>query len=172
MGNSTFSHIIRFVVLMLSQGLIFNHLNLFGFITPYVYVMFILMLPLQINGLLLLFLAFATGLSIDLFTQTWGVHTCATLALAYVRPVMLNLIAPRDGYGFNLSPSLRTMGFVWTGVYMGVLTFFHHLVLFVVDMFRFSELGNLLGRTASTTLLTLILLFLFQLSGGIKSRRE
>jgi rod shape-determining protein MreD len=172
MGTSALIHILRFLLVVLAQGLIFNHLDLFGFINPYVYVMFILMLPLQINQVMLLVLAFLTGLSVDLFTQTWGIHAFATVFMAYLRPLLLRLIAPRDGYSFNLVPSIKSMGLAWTGTYLGLLIFSHHLALLMVDMFRFSEFGNLLGRVAGSTLLTLSLILLFQISRGIKSSRE
>lgn len=172
MGASTFGHILRFIILVLAQGFLFNHLDLLGYINPYVYVMFILMLPIHINGIALLLLALITGLSVDLFTQTWGIHTAATLFMAYLRPGWLRLMAPRDGYTLNISPSISSMGIIWTSVYISSMVFTHHFTLFVMDIFRIDEIGNLLGRTVTSAFLTCALIILFQLSKGIKDRRE
>ncbi|MCU0363051.1 MAG: rod shape-determining protein MreD, partial [Bacteroidales bacterium] len=50
-----------FLLLILAQVLVFNNIQFSGFINPYVYVLFILLLPLAVPGWLLLLLAFITG---------------------------------------------------------------------------------------------------------------
>lgn len=73
-----------------------------GYFNPFLYIMFILMLPVNINKVLLLFIAFLTGLTIDIFSGTPGMHASACLVLAFIRPGFLNLIAPREGYETTL----------------------------------------------------------------------
>ena len=82
-------NIIRFVVLILVQVLVLNHINFFGYLDPYLYVLFILMLPFEIPGWMLLISAFLLGLGIDLFSGTSGIHTAASVFMAFCRPAML-----------------------------------------------------------------------------------
>ena len=96
--------IIQFVVLLLLQLLLFNNIQFSGFINPYVYVLFFILLPFDFPGSLMLLLALIMGLILDLFMGTPGVHSAATVLMAFARPGVLNLIAPHDGYDLNTLP--------------------------------------------------------------------
>ena len=90
--------IFRFIILIAVQVLVLNHVEISGYINPFLYVLFILMLPIRIPRLFLLVIAFATGLCVDLFSNTAGMHAAACVLMAYFRPGWLKIIAPRDGY--------------------------------------------------------------------------
>ena len=79
-------NIIRFITLFALQILIFNNIPIFGYSIPYVYVIFILLLPFEINKVFLLILGFISGIIIDFSTNSPGVHASATLTLAFARP--------------------------------------------------------------------------------------
>jgi hypothetical protein len=119
-------------------------------------------LPIEIPNWLLLIIATALGLSVDIFSDTLGMHTSATIFMAFCRPGVLNLIAPRDGYEVNSNPSIQQFGFMWFIGYASILTFLHHLFLFIVEIFRFSEIISTLGRTLSSSLFTIILITITQ----------
>lgn len=72
---------IMFVSLVLVQVLILNNIQFSGFVNPYVYVLFILLLPFTIPGYLLLGLSFLMGISIDIFSNTLGLHAAASVFL-------------------------------------------------------------------------------------------
>ncbi len=91
-----------FILLILLQVLLFNNIQFSGYVNPYVYIMFILLLPVEIPSWLLLIISFFTGLIIDLFTGTPGMHTSATVLAGFVRPYVLRIISPRDGYEARL----------------------------------------------------------------------
>ena len=86
------------ILLILFQIIILNNIQFSGYVNPYVYIMFILMLPSLTPSWLLLLTAFLTGLIIDLFSGSPGMHAGATVLAAFSRPLVLRLIAPRDGY--------------------------------------------------------------------------
>lgn len=154
--------IIRFVVLVTIQVLVLNNVELGGFINPLLYVLFLLTLPVYTPRLLLLAVAMITGLMIDMFQNTMGMHASACLLLAYVRPAWLKIIAPRDGYDTEAVPSIRQFGIRWFLAYAGVLIFIHHFALFFIEIFRMSEFMNTLLRILISTIVTLLLVILSQ----------
>lgn len=156
-------HIIRFVLLILLQGLIVNRLDLAsGMILPSVYIFAILMLPLQTPRLLLLVIGFATGLVMDAFTNTIGMHTSACVFLAFVQPYVLRLLAPREGYEFGLTPTVQDLGLSWYVTFAAILTLCHHTWLFFMEVFRLSDFLYTLEKILLSSLLTILLLVLGQ----------
>jgi len=89
MINSILRYGLIFILLIMAQVLVFNNIQFSGYVNPYVYIMFILLLPVDIPAWLLLLLSFATGLIIDFFSGTPGMHTSATLTAGFVRPYVL-----------------------------------------------------------------------------------
>jgi rod shape-determining protein MreD len=154
--------LLRFVLLVAIQVLVLNNVQLGGYINPYLYVMFLLMLPINTPRLLLLLAAVITGLTIDMFQNTMGMHASACLILAYMRPGWLKMIAPRDGYDIEAEPSVKKFGFQWFVVYASVMILIHHFFLFFIEVFRFSEFGSTLIRIILSSLVTLLMVLLSQ----------
>ncbi|MEP7263971.1 MAG: rod shape-determining protein MreD [Bacteroidota bacterium] len=154
--------ILRFLVLISIQVLVLNNIQLGGFINPFLYVMFILMLPVRMPKGVLLIVALITGLIIDMFSNTMGMHAAACLLMGYLRPGWLRIIAPRDGYETDAIPSVKRYGFQWFIVYASVLIFAHHLFLFYLEVFRFGEFFSTMLRVVLSTLVTLLLIMLSQ----------
>ena len=96
-----FYQLIRFVVLVLIQVLILNNLLLPGVFNPYIYPLFLLLLPIRMPIWLLLLVGFVAGLTIDLFSNTMGMHAAASVLLCFMRPQVLKLIEPSGGYAIT-----------------------------------------------------------------------
>lgn len=90
-------NIFRFIVLVLIQVLILNNIEFSGYINPFLYVLFILLLPFETPAWLLLVSGFALGLTVDLFMNTPGLHAAATVLTAFVRPFVLRILLPVTG---------------------------------------------------------------------------
>src|SRR4051812_18702722 len=90
--------LLRFLVLVAIQVLVLNNVQLGGYINPFLYVMFILMLPVRFPKIVVLLLSLLTGIVIDMFSNTMGMHAAACLMMGYLRPGWLRILAPRDGY--------------------------------------------------------------------------
>jgi rod shape-determining protein MreD len=130
---------LQFLVLVLLQVFILNNIQLGGYVNPYLYILFILLLPVNTPNWLLLVLGFVLGLTIDLFTHTPGMNSSATVFMAFLRPYVLEIIAPREGYEKNSSPRIKLYGFIWFLRYSIILVLAHHFVLFYIEVFRFSD---------------------------------
>ena len=152
-----------FLGLVLFQGLILNNIEIGGYINPYLYVVFILMLPFDTPKWLTLLIAFALGLAIDIFTSTLGMHLSATIFMAFVREYLLKLIAPRGGYEFNDKPNLQVMGLSWYLLYVSILVFVHHFFLFYIESFKITQFFSTLFRVILSTFFTVVLIFILQL---------
>lgn len=156
-------YILQFVLLVLVQVLLLNNIAFSGILNPYLYVYFLIILPVDFRPTLGLIIGFLLGLSIDLFSQTLGMHTIATTFAAFCRPYILMYMAPRDGYDFTRFPSVRQMGWLWFGTYTTLLAALHHFILFFIEMFRMSGFWWTITKSVSSTMLTVILILLVQL---------
>ena len=113
-------YIIYFALLVFIQVFILNNIQLGGFVNPYLYVLFILLLPFEIPNWFLLVVAFFLGFTVDLFSNTIGMHSSATVFMAFLRPYVLKIISPRDGYESETLPQLRYYGAVWYLRYVSI----------------------------------------------------
>ena len=158
--------IFRFILLVAVQVIVLNNIRLGGYINPFIYVLFIMQLPVRIPKTLLLVIAFATGLCIDVFSDTLGMHAAASVFLGFVRPTILRAISPRDGYEADSSPSLKLMGLNWFLLYTFIAVIIHHFVLFYIEVFRFSEFFSTLLRVSLSSLVTIIFILISQFLFG------
>ena len=153
-----------FVLLVVLQLLIFNNIEFSGYVNPFVYVMFILILPVSIPSWILLILGFLTGFVIDLFTGTMGVHTFATVLAAFVRPWVFSLNVTAETAEGDMSPSIFRSGLRWFFIYTMTVVLVHHLAIFFVELFSlrhfFHTLLRVLLSTAVTTFFIVLLDFI------------
>jgi rod shape-determining protein MreD len=162
MSKGPIQIILQFVVLVLLQLLLFNNIRFSGFINPYVYVLFFILLPFDFSGSLMLVLGLVMGLILDLFMGTPGVHSLATVLIAFIRPGVLNLIAPHDGYDLNALPRVSQMGLIWFIRYAAIIIVIHHLVLFYAEVFSFSHFFFTLLKALLSSVFTLVFIVLSQ----------
>jgi len=167
MINSILRFGLIFILLIMLQVLLFNNIQFSGYVNPYVYVMFILLLPVEIPAWLLLLLSFFTGAIIDYFSGSPGMHSSATVLAGFVRPWALRVIAPRDGYEPNSDPSMVTYGFRWFLIYTLFIVLIHHTALFYLEVFRLTEFFRTFIRVlfSSVFSITFILLIEFYRRG-------
>ncbi len=162
MINTVGRYSLLFVVLILLQVLLLNNIQFSGYVNPYVYVMFILLLPVEIPSWLLLFLSFGTGVIIDIFSGTPGMHASATLAAGFVRPYVLRFVSPRDGYEPGVNPSMLIYGFRWFLLYTVLIVIIHHTLLFYLEVFRFNDFFRTLLRVLLSSLFTTVFILLLE----------
>jgi rod shape-determining protein MreD len=160
MINSIIRYTVIFIILILLQVVLFNNIQFSGYVNPYVYIILILLLPVEISALLLLSIAFITGLIIDFFTGTPGMHASATVLAGFVRPFVLRLISPRDGYEAGAVPSMEVYGFRWFLIYTVIIVLIHHLALFYIEVFRFTDFFRTLLRVFLSSLFSVIFILL------------
>ncbi len=162
MINKFLSFFISFILLVLLQVLLLNNIQLSGLINPYIYVWFILTLPVDIPKWITLFIALILGLTIDMFMNTMGMNAAATVFLAFCRPLLLKAMAPRDGYEFDTQPTVEKMGLGWFITYAAILVFLHHIFLFFVEAGRFSNFFFTFMKIMASSIVTLLVIIIGQ----------
>jgi hypothetical protein len=160
--------ILRFIGLaciLAFQVLVLNQLEVGKYLHPYVFPMFIFMLPITTPRWIVLLLAFITGLIVDMFNNTTGMQAAACVAMAFSRPFVLHFLTPPTGYDAIVSPNIKYLGFTWFAIYATIMLFLHHTIYFFVEMMSFRQLGytflKILLSGIISTCLVLILTFLF-----------
>lgn len=154
---------LRFIFLLILQLFFFNQLNLWGYMNPHVYVVFILILPFSTPKWALLLWAFTMGFMMDIFTNTSGLHSISILFLTYFRPHILNLLDSKNNFSEQVEPNLFQMGLQRYLYYSFSLIFIHHFLFFSLESLRWNDFGAVLIRTLSSSLLTLIFVLIIQL---------
>ena len=160
MTTDSLKYLWQFALLCLLQVLIFNHLNLGGYINPFPYIYLILILPISIGRIQLLLIGFLLGLTIDVFSDTGGLHAAATTLMAFYRPLYLKAQSPREGYESAAVPHVKLFGLIWFLPYAVLMVVIHHTALFYLEVFRFSEFFHTLLKTLLSSILTLAFIFL------------
>lgn len=162
MTNDIINNITRFIILVLLQVLIVQNIHLGSYIVMFPYVLFILLLPFETPRLFLLAFAFITGLVIDMFYDTIGMHAAACTLMAFTRYYLLKFIAPRDGYEQGLQPNIEDMGAQWFITYAGVLILTHHLLFFYLEIFRWNEFFKTFLRVILSSIGTFVFIYTIQ----------
>ncbi|MFN4314709.1 MAG: rod shape-determining protein MreD [Chitinophagaceae bacterium] len=158
-------NILRFILFILVQVYVLNRIPfLHQYIVPILYYLFLLWLPFQLSRATLLILGFFTGLALDYFTNTPGLHAAACVLVAFVRPVVISILVPKDSSEFNYrEPSPQSMGWTPYMVYALILTFCHHFYLLLLEYLSFGNFGAFLIKTGSTTAISLLMIITTEL---------
>jgi rod shape-determining protein MreD len=151
-----------FILLILFQVLLFNNIQFSGYVNPYVYILFILLLPVELQAWFLLILSFLTGLIVDFFSGSLGMHTASTVLAGFVRPYVLQFISPRDGYESGSEPSMLIYGFRWFLIYTSIIVLIHHFMLFYLEVFRFTDFFRTLLRVLLSSLFSIAFILLIE----------
>ena len=170
--NKTALQIIRFVVLVLLQVLVINHIRLGGYVHPYIYLIFIMLLPFSTPKWQLLVLGFALGLTIDLFTGTPGLHAGATTLMAFCRPSIIKLVSGNQKFENITEPNLGQLGGIWFFRYALCMVLIHHFALFFLESFSFSLMGQVLLRILLSVPVSIFLIMMILFIFKTEKRRE
>lgn len=154
---------IHFVLYILVQVLILSQIDFGWGIHPMIYPLFIIMLPFQLGIIPAMAIAFALGISIDFFMNTFGLHASAAVIVAYLRPEVLKFFAPRDGYDSFTQPSIRELGIQWFIPVASILIIFHHFWFFFLEIFKTDALFYIFKNTVLSAIASLILCYLIQI---------
>jgi hypothetical protein len=165
MGRISITQIVLFFVYLFYQVLILQNVVLFHTAFCFLYVAYLLLLPVETNPLILMVGGFALGFAVDMFYESIGLHAFACVLIMYLRNFWLNSLTPQGGYDSSAVPSLAWNGLQWFLVYSLPLVFLHHATLFFMEaggfgMFWFT-LWKVITSTIFTTSVILIAQFLF-----------
>ena len=159
---SRFREIIYFVVFVLLQTLVINRIHLFGIVTPFLYILVIIKLRIDLTRSGVIILSFLLGLIIDVFSNTLGVHAAACSLIGFIRnPLLVQFVDVKELPDRSI-PSFRLFGFGKFMRYTLILVTLHHIILFSIESFSFFQPGIMFIRMISSILLSSTLIFIFE----------
>ena len=150
-------NIVRFFLLILIQVFVLNNIRFLGFINPYIYILFIFMLPVKFPRWLSLILAFIIGIIIDAFSNTYGIHAFSAVIIAFLRNPVINIFTSIEE-GANPVPSFYTFGVAAFIKYIITLVIIHHTTFFFLEIFGFENIGQTLLKIILNAFVTIVII--------------
>jgi hypothetical protein len=161
MSNIVLVNILRFIGILLFQGLILRRIEFdtgaWQYIHALIYPLFIILMPLRAPRAAVVGSAFLMGIMVDIFYYSPGIHASAATFLGYIRPMILSWLEPRGGYNVSFSPTQARFGASWFMGYAAIMLAFHLLFYFSVEAFTFV----FIDRIVLNTLLSFVISFFF-----------
>lgn len=161
--NDIARSVLRWLIYVLLHLFVARHLVLFNYSFCFIYVGAILFLPVEINLTALLLIGFATGVTIDSFDNTLGLHAVATVLIAYLRPIIIRYQLGQKLTEGRLQLSIRELGFPAFLSYVILLISIHHIVLFLVEAGSISLLPYTFLKIMCSVMFTTVSVLLAQL---------
>lgn len=162
MNRSIIINGISFVIYLFFQVMILKNSVLFGSAFCFLYIGYLLLLPVETNPLWLMFIGFGMGLFIDMFYDSVGIHASASVAVMFIRNFWLARVTPQGGYDTGAIPSLAAGGVQWFLIYATPLVFVHHTLLFFIEAGGFQYVGFTLLKVIFSTVYTMVVILIVQ----------
>ncbi|HAT62348.1 MAG TPA: rod shape-determining protein MreD [Prevotella sp.] len=158
MNIETVKSIGTFVILLLAQALVLNHIHLFNCATPFLYVYMVLHFQRNAPKWSLLLWSFLMGLLVDVFSNTPGVAAGSMAFIGFIQPYLLELFAPRDSAD-DLVPSRKTFGGRSFFYYSLTIVFIYCLIFFTLETFNFFNWLQWIFSILGSMVLSLALIY-------------
>jgi hypothetical protein len=162
MNRSVILNGISFLIYLFFQVIILKNSVLFGSAFCFLYIGYLLLLPVETNPLWLMFIGFAMGLFIDMFYDSAGIHASASVAVMFIRNFWLVRVTPQGGYDNGAVPSLASDGLQWFLIYATPMVFVHQALLFFIEAGGFQYVGFTLLKVIFSTLYTMVVMLIVQ----------
>ena len=152
-------HITRIIGLLLLQLLIVKEVtfgNMTYYITPFIYGLALVNLPIGMNKYTQLIVAFLLGLTMDMFMNSQGIHASACTFMIFMKPYF---IQNKEDLEPNNSINIKVLGFSRFLYLVVVLVTLQHLTVFTLETFGFSYFFEIILRTVLSTTLSILLIY-------------
>lgn len=151
----------QFFLFWALQVFLVNYVSIWGFLTPMLYLLFILSLPFQTPRWLVVLSGFLLGFGVDCFSGMMGVHAAATTLVAFARPLLMQLV-PHAPIEEHMRPVLPDMHLGWYAGYAMLMSFIHQFFVFFLDAFSLANFGHLCWISLVNAFFTALVMVLVQ----------
>ena len=159
MNNDNIKYTILFLICIITQSLIFNHIVLFHVAIPVVFIYFIIRLPISMKLSWVFTLAFLTGITMDIFSDTPGVNALACTLIAALKTPVYYAYVPKDDITCRLVPSIANIGIINYGKFLLTFIAIYCFLAFTIEYFSFADVKDIVILTSASTLFSFIILF-------------
>lgn len=167
MNNVITQNLLRLFFFLLIQAVVLQQVNLggtsFNYISLFFYPLFLLLLPLKTPKITLVLIGFGLGMLVDASYNSPGVHAAACLVTAFLRPLILAILEPREGYNVSLGLNINSYGFAWFLKYASILLFIHLLIYFILEIFTYVYAVEIIQRTVASFMFSLFLIMMYMI---------
>lgn len=170
MNSDLFKYGFLLILLPFLQVSIFNNIDFMGYINPYLYVVFVIVFPLQKDKSLLLISSFLLGLFVDFLTNDGGIHAFSLVFISYIRLFVLQILTRKTESDLE-NLGIRSIPFLVLVLWIIILIFIHHLLLFILEQFSLQQFDRLLLKTFLTSLFSVVLI-IFSLQLFLKKKSD
>lgn len=161
MINNLLRGSLYFLVLVLVQVLILNNIHFLRMATPFLYLYFIIKIPVGTSQTKVVFFSFLIGWVIDMFSNTGGMHAAACTLAGFIRQPLINFFMGKD-LAEGLYPSYRTFGYGGFFRYVLIFVLIHHVALFLIESLTFFDPLFLAVRIAASVITTTLLICIIE----------
>lgn len=169
MANTILRYFMLFILCVLAQALIFNHIVLFHVAFPIVFIYFLIRLPINIKLPYLFTLAFLLGLIVDIFSDTPGVNALACTIVAALRTPIYYAYVAKDDTTNRLTPCVSTLGLMEYCKYLITFIVIYTLLSFTIEYFSFAHVKGIVIMSAASTVFTFFILLAIDCLIPVKS---
>ena len=154
--------VFAYIVLVLAQVTVFKDVILFESAFCFIYLLIFLLVSKDTNPLLQLLLGFTTGLLLDSFYNTQGIHAAVSTFIMFIRPFWISMNTPSGGFDMGSKLNVREHSLQWFVMYAFPLIFIHNTLLFLIEASNFSFFWNTLGKAFFSSLFTFVVIVMVQ----------
>lgn len=161
--NVYLKHTAIFIFYMLAQILVFKHLTLWDVASAHVYLVALVIIPINVPFSLLLMAGFVGGMLVDVlaFGPFKGLSAFSAVLMLSVRNIWVNLITNRANFRGSEDTLIRVQPFGWLLQYMLPLVFLYEFSYHLLEAFGFDNFVQTLVKTGASTLYTLLVCVIF-----------
>ncbi len=150
--------ILNLILLLLVQLPLVHRITLFDRAFGFFYIGFLLLLPRALSRTYLMVIGFFSGLLVDVFTDTPGIHASASVFVMFIRNFWLRAVDDDAQEITNLNmESLRKTGFIY---FVFPLVFIHHFLIFVIENGGFRLFGMVLSKVFFSAIFSTLVIFI------------
>lgn len=165
--NNVIANILRFLILLIAQIAICQNINLFGYMSPALFLLALFLLPLEIPLSLQYLIGFASGLVVDAFAHTLGVASFSCTLMMFLRPHIVRMLNGANNVKFeNIDrPVPGVKDFRWILFYTLILTSIYEIVAVMLETMTFRNFGHtllvILGNIVFSVFVILCIEYIF-----------
>lgn len=161
--------VLNFLCLLLVQLPLIYKITLLDSAFAFFYVGFLVLLPVSITRIYLLLIGFFSGLLVDVFTNTPGMHAYAAVLIMYVRNFWLGIIRDDVADLSNLNVgTLKVSGFL---TFVFPLVFTHHLMIFFIENGGLHLFGMVMRKVFFSSIFSTFIILVFNFLVSPRSKR-
>ena len=162
----------RFLFLLLGQILIFNNFLIFGN-NVNIYLIFVLVFPLNFNTSLAYLIVFLFGFILDFFSNSMGIITFSLLISILIKPYILKFVFGN----FDINQVRKTSEYIsktslfQKTSYLLIMFLSHQLIVNFIDIFSFEKLKIIINKTLVSTIISIFFSYIIVLIFFRKNER-